>query len=62
MSVPEKLDVLDMLINVLNEHEKRMDALVGKMEAITKSMERHPEFRDVIMDYEEQEKVQCFEP
>ncbi len=23
MSVPEKLDVLDMLINVLNEHEKR---------------------------------------
>jgi len=57
MSVPEKLDVLDMLINVLNEHEKRMDKLVGKMEAITRSLEGHPELSAAFMEYEEQEKA-----
>lgn len=58
MSVPEKLDVLDMLINVLNEHEKRMDMLVGRMEAITRSIEVHPEFSKAFREYEEQERAQ----
>ncbi len=58
MSVPEKLDVLDMLINVLNEHEKRLDKLVGRMEAITISLEGHPEFSKAFMEYEEEERAQ----
>ena len=58
MSVPEKLDVLDMLINVLNEHEKRLDVLVIKMEAITRSMEGHTELKNVYREYEEKQKVQ----
>ncbi|RLG94631.1 hypothetical protein DRO27_04595 [Candidatus Bathyarchaeota archaeon] len=58
MSVTEKLGVFDMLINVLNEHEKRMDMLVGRMEAITRSIEVYPEFRNAFREYEEQEKAQ----
>lgn len=58
MSVPEKLDVFDMLINVLNEHEKRMDMLVDRIEVITKSIEVHPEFINAFREYEEQEKAQ----
>ncbi|MBT7187062.1 response regulator [Candidatus Bathyarchaeota archaeon] len=58
MSVPEKLDVLDMLINVLNEHEKRMDTLVDRVESITRSMEGHPELSSAFREYEEQEKAQ----
>ena len=58
MSVPEKLDVFDILINVLNEHEKRMDMLVDRMEAITRSIEVLPEFINAFREYEEQEKVQ----
>ena len=58
MSVHEKLDVFDILINVLNEHEKRMDMLVDRMEAITRSIEVLPEFINAFREYEEQEKVQ----
>ena len=58
MSVPEKLDILDLLINVLNEHEKRMDMLVGRIEAITKSIEAYPAFSKAFREYEEQEKAQ----
>lgn len=58
MSVPEKLDVLDMLINVLNEHEKRLDKIVVRIESITRSLERHPEFSEAFREYEEQQKAQ----
>ncbi len=58
MSVPEKLDVLDMLINVLNEHEKRLDKIVVRIESITRSLEGHPEFREAFREYEEQQKAQ----
>ena len=34
MSFTEKVDVLDLLINILREHEERLDALVGRMEAM----------------------------
>ncbi len=58
MSVPEKLDVLDMLINVLNEHEKRLDKIVVRIESITRSLEGHPEFSEAFREYEEQQKAQ----
>ena len=43
MSFPEKIDVLDLIINVLNEHEKKMDVLVERMENIVAVLEGHPE-------------------
>lgn len=57
MSVSEKIDILDMLINVLNEHEKRMDALVYRIENITRSLEGHPDFRKAWAN-DEHKKVQ----
>ena len=32
MSTTEKIDVLDLIINVLKDHEKRLDELIGKLE------------------------------
>lgn len=58
MSVPDKLDILDMLINVLNEHEKRLDTLVNRIEAITKTLESYPDFGHIFREYEEQERYQ----
>ncbi len=33
--ITEKMDVLDLLINVIREHEKRLDELVSRLEKIT---------------------------
>jgi len=32
MSFTEKIDVLDMLINILREHEEKLDELVARIE------------------------------
>jgi len=34
VSFTEKVDVLDLLINILREHEEKLDRLVGRMEAM----------------------------
>lgn len=34
MGLTEKIDVIDMIINILTEHEKTMDTLVNRMEEI----------------------------
>jgi len=33
MSYTEKIDVLDMIIEILQEHEKKIDELVSRLEA-----------------------------
>lgn len=33
MSYTEKIDVLDLIIRVLQDHEEKLDALVGRLEA-----------------------------
>lgn len=35
----DKIDVLDLVINLLKEHEKEFDRLVGRMELLTESFE-----------------------
>jgi len=30
----EKIDVLDLLINLLREHEEKLDELIGRLEAM----------------------------
>jgi len=54
MSFPEKIDVLDLIINVLNEHEKKMDMLVERMENIVTVLEGHPDFSQALHEYEAQ--------
>ncbi|GAH74145.1 unnamed protein product [marine sediment metagenome] len=39
MSYTEKIDVLDMLINILREHEEKLDELVTRLEA--EDLRRH---------------------
>jgi len=34
MSFTEKVDVLDLLINILREHEEKLDELVQRIEAV----------------------------
>ena len=34
MSYTEKIDVLDLLIKILSEHEERIDELVSRLEAV----------------------------
>ena len=38
MSLTEKIDVLDMIIDVLVEHEKKQDELVEKMGVIVNKL------------------------
>jgi CheY-like chemotaxis protein len=57
MSFPEKIDVLDLIINVLNEHEKKMDMLVERMENIVAVLEGHPDFSQPLREYEEQARL-----
>jgi CheY-like chemotaxis protein len=52
MSFPEKIDVLDLIINVLNEHEKKLDILVGRMEVIIDVLEGHPDYSEALQEYE----------
>ncbi|MCW4013309.1 MAG: response regulator [Candidatus Bathyarchaeota archaeon] len=58
MSFPEKIDVLDLIINVLNEHEKKMDLLVERMEAIVEVLEGHPDFSEALHEHEQQLMLQ----
>ena len=47
MSFTEKVDVLDLLIKILEEHEKRLDQLVSRLEHLAPATRDDPE-RDII--------------
>ncbi|MBD3205608.1 response regulator [Candidatus Bathyarchaeota archaeon] len=51
MSFTDKIDVLDLIINVLNEHERKLDELVDRLEVITKILEEHPDFAEPMTVY-----------
>ena len=39
MSYTEKIDVLDMIIQILNEHEQKLDSLIERLEKIAEQAE-----------------------
>lgn len=39
MEIENKLDAIDLIINILIEHEKRLDNIVDRLESYTKSIE-----------------------
>jgi len=44
MSFTEKVDVLDLLINILREHEEKMDEFVERLEIVTEVLaKKHPD-------------------
>jgi ABC-type transporter Mla subunit MlaD len=42
MSFTEKIDVLELLIGILHDHEKALDEIVEKLEVITKTLNNAP--------------------
>jgi len=40
MSYTEKIDILDLIIKILNEHEKKFDELVERLEIVTVTLEQ----------------------
>ena len=38
MSFTEKIDVLDLIINTLNEHEQKLDELTERLEVIIETV------------------------
>ena len=40
MSFTEKIDVLDLIINVTSEHEKKLDSLVETLEPLVERLEK----------------------
>jgi len=47
MSFTEKVDVLDLIINILQEHEQKLDELVTRLEALVPEPKKDPE-REII--------------
>jgi len=44
MSFTEKVDVLDLLINILREHEEKLDDLVERLEMVVEVIAKnHPD-------------------
>ena len=43
MSFTEKIDVLELLVGILAEHEKKLDIITKRLEAVTKSVEERPQ-------------------
>ena len=41
MDLTGKIDALDLVINVLQEHEKKLDYLVERLEVAAEIMEKH---------------------
>lgn len=40
MSFTEKIDVLDLLVNILKEHEQKLDEIVERLETLTEALTR----------------------
>ena len=41
MDLTGKIDALDLIINVLQEHEKKLDSIVEHLEVFAEIMEKH---------------------
>ena len=52
MSAIEKIDVLDLIINVLKEHEKKLDELIGKLECLIDRTSEKGELKSLKRFYE----------
>lgn len=52
MSFTEKIDVLDLLINILREHEEKLDTLVERLEIVSHTIQHDPTLRKTLLEYE----------
>lgn len=52
MTFTEKIDVLDLLINILREHEEKLDELVERLEIVSRTIESDPGLKRSVIDYQ----------
>jgi CheY-like chemotaxis protein len=52
MEFTQKIDVLDLLIDLLKEHENRLDALIEKMEIIDQTINKNPRLSKSLKEYD----------
>lgn len=52
MSFTEKIDVLELLISLLHEHEQKLDSLVEKLEIVDKTIRQNPVLDKPSSEYE----------
>lgn len=52
MSFTEKIDVLELLINLLKEHEDKLDTIIEKMEIIDLTINQDPRLRKSLKEYD----------
>jgi CheY-like chemotaxis protein len=62
MSFTEKIDVLDLLINILREHEEKLDTLVDKLEVVSQTIQRDPTLKKTLMEYDASEPISDEQP
>ncbi len=53
-----KLDILDLIIEAISDHERKLDAIVTRMGAILEVLEGHPEFSEALNEIYEQDIVE----
>jgi CheY-like chemotaxis protein len=58
MSFTAKIDVLDLLIDLLKEHENKLDTLIEKMEIIDHTINKNPRLRESVKEYNSESKPQ----
>ena len=58
MSFTEKIDVLDLLINILREHEEKLDELVARLEVVSQTIQKDPNLRRSVIEYEAGKEVE----
>jgi CheY-like chemotaxis protein len=57
MSFTEKIDVLDLLINILREHEEKLDTLVDRLEVVSQTIQRDPTLKKSLMEYDANDPI-----
>jgi CheY-like chemotaxis protein len=62
MSFTEKIDVLDLLINILREHEEKLDNLVERLEIVSQTIQKDPTLKRSLLEFEVGDSIQELEP
>ena len=62
MSFTEKIDVLDLLINILREHEEKLDTLVERLEIVSQTIQKDPTLKRSLLEYELGDSPEDLEP
>lgn len=62
MSFTEKIDVLDLLINILREHEEKLDTLVERLEIVSQTIQKDPTLKRSLLEYDLSDQPQDMQP